>query len=405
MKSQILFYPVDNGNMVLLKLNDNNQTTILFDIFIRNAADDDSDSSKFNVAKHLKENLKRDKLNRPYVDVFLLTHHDEDHIRGFKKHFITCDDISNDDKDNEENEKIVINEIWSSSRFWKKASESNFLIEDAKLFNKEIKKRVNLYKENQKIQEAGKRAIIICDDENNKTEGLEEITKSLFTSFSKINNSDLENKIKIYILGPIPKQEDEDIDDYKKSNRGSVVLSISVFEESYENKILLTGDAEMFVWEYIYNKFEKNLEQLSYDILLVPHHCSWYSIGYKDNNTGEKVLSENALNSLSQAKENSFIIASCMPIKDDDKNPPHYEAKEKYSKIKNIKEFICTSEYKIEDKAVPIIINLTENGPVIQNKIKSYTSENNKNSFTPNKKILLDEPRQIINPISPYGKN
>ena len=50
MKSTITFFPVDNGDMTLIKLSDN--TTILIDINLRDLAEDEEDPS-FDAVKGL----------------------------------------------------------------------------------------------------------------------------------------------------------------------------------------------------------------------------------------------------------------------------------------------------------------------------------------------------------------
>ena len=54
-KSKIIFYPVDNGNMILVKLKDN--TTILIDMHIRKKSHDDNEEDFYDVLSHLKNNL------------------------------------------------------------------------------------------------------------------------------------------------------------------------------------------------------------------------------------------------------------------------------------------------------------------------------------------------------------
>lgn len=55
--AKIIFYPVDNGNMILLKLED--KTTILVDINVRKKASDNDEEDYYDVMSHLKENLKK----------------------------------------------------------------------------------------------------------------------------------------------------------------------------------------------------------------------------------------------------------------------------------------------------------------------------------------------------------
>lgn len=361
--STITFFPVDNGSMTLIKLNDTDETTILVDIFIREKADDD-DEEIYDVGAYLRKQLKKDKNGRPYVDVFLLTHNDDDHIRGLQKHFHLGPPDDYQEPEDDEEPKIIIHEMWSSYRFWKRASDSNKLCEDAKAFNREMKRRVKLFEENKKIQNAGDRAIIIGKDPEGKTNNITEIVRDIDDIFSIINNKDLSDKLNILVLGPLPQQEDESDEDFSQKNRGSVILQVNVTEKNYSNKIILPGDAEVFVWETLWEKFKNNKEKLEYDILLAPHHCSWHSLSYDSiSNSEDPKVSTNAKNALSQAKEGAFIISSSKPIKNDDSDPPSYKAKREYLTIVNKEHFLCTQEYPNEDKVEPIVIKLTESGP------------------------------------------
>ena len=43
---------------------------------------------------------------------------------------------------------------------------------------------------------------------------------------------------------------------------------------------LAAGDAEVLIWEKLWEKHKKKPEVLAYDMLLSPHHCSWHSLSY-----------------------------------------------------------------------------------------------------------------------------
>ena len=86
MPTTVTFFPVDNGDMTLIRLGDVDATTILIDVNIRVDADDPSSPVR-DVAKDLRGQLKKDTNGRPYVDAFLLSHPDQDHCRGLTRHF------------------------------------------------------------------------------------------------------------------------------------------------------------------------------------------------------------------------------------------------------------------------------------------------------------------------------
>ncbi|RXJ79339.1 hypothetical protein [Arcobacter sp. F2176] len=353
--SKMTFLPVDNGNMVLIKLNDSNKTTILYDMYIREKACDENDDS-YDVLGYLKNNLNKDEEGRLFVDVFILSHHDDDHIRGFQNHFHTGD-IKEYIKDSD---KIYIKEIWGSSRFFKRADKYNTLEANAKAFNTEMKRRYKLHKDNKVIQEEGNRIIILGESEDDKTDHVQDIVYKIGDTIKKLNNKDISSKIEIELLGPIEQQDGEAEDLYKRKNRGSVVLQLNIKEGNYTNQILLTGDSGADVLEYMHEIYP--LSSFEYDILQAPHHCSKYSmynqIGQGENKICE--LSETAFEILSQAKTGAKIIASCREFGNE--TPPHNEAKEKYEEIVEISNFLYTAGHKKKGKVEPIELEFTQEG-------------------------------------------
>ena len=105
----------------------------------------DPDDDTRDVAKDLRDRLGRDAKNRPYVDAFLLTHPDADHIRGLQNHFWlgSLADYPDDKKPDGE-KRIVIRELWSSPLVFRRACKNHTLCDDAKAFNTEAKRRVKV---------------------------------------------------------------------------------------------------------------------------------------------------------------------------------------------------------------------------------------------------------------------
>lgn len=358
--STLTVFPVGskNGGMILLKLNDIDKTTVLIDCSIG----DELIADYCDVNQELKQRLPLDSKGRPYVDAFILTHRHDDHVKGFQKHFHLgpLDEY----KDDDEERKIIVRELWSTYLFWKPSSINYSLCEDAKAFNKEMKRRVKLYEDNGCIQSEGDRAIIIGKDPDGKTDDLTEINYDIEDSFTKINGRDISTKISGFILGPIEKQEGEEEEDFTNKNRQSIILQLIVSQNEYDNKILITGDAECLVWDTLWDKYKSDSSRLEYDILLAPHHCSWHSLSYDSQSQDENpTVCENAKNALSQKMESAFIVSQSKIIKDSDEDPPSEAAKSEYVDIVGKNQFYCTNEYPDKKKPEPLEFNLTGYGP------------------------------------------
>lgn len=358
--STVTFFPVGekNGGMTLIKLNDTKNTTILVDCSIG----DELIADYCDVNQELRDKLPTDSNKRPYVDTFILTHRHDDHVKGFINHFHTgpLDDYDDD----ADEKKIVIKEMWSSHNFWKPSSASYKLCESAKAFNREMKRRVDLFKEKKAIQSEGDRAIVIGKDPEGRTDDIGDINYDIGDTFTKINNLDISSKLEGFILSPIEQQESEDDECFTDKNRQSVAIQLTVIQGQYRNKLMIAADAECLVWETLWKRYEDKNERLEYDILSAPHHCSWHSLSYDSQSECEDPkVCEDAKKALSQKKDGAFIVSQSRIIQDSDGDPPSQAAKDEYVEIIGEDQFICTNEYPDKKKPEPIEFNLTGDGP------------------------------------------
>ena len=47
-----------------------------------------------------------------------------------------------------------------------------------------------------------------------------------------------------------------------------------------QGRYLIGGDAEVGVWDRIWDHNKNQSDRLAYDVLIAPHHCSWHSLSY-----------------------------------------------------------------------------------------------------------------------------
>ena len=352
----IIYFPVGNGDTILVRLSD--KTDILFDCNITEASRDESDEQHYDVHSHLLRTLKKDTDETPYVDTFILTHPDQDHCRGFSTTFFTGNPANYGDEHREDG-LIRIDELWFSPRLFNRKDSD--ICDEARAFRREAKRRMRLYKEDDPAKsEPGNRLRIIGYSDSPDLEGLENIISTPGNAVNMINGA---NKKDFSFFIHAPFKDDTD-SMWGERNLTSVVLQarFDIDGEKHAALAFFGGDAGCDVWERIFDRSKD--ETLKWDIFLSPHHCSWSFFSrepYKDN----KTPSEKCLKLLRKGREGAFVVASCKPIKRDDDNPPHYAAKQQYIKIAGEKKFFATMEYPNADKPLPLELRLTKNGPQI----------------------------------------
>jgi hypothetical protein len=340
MTVKTLHFRVDNGDMALIFLESGR--VILTDINIRGKADDPNDPMP-NVAQQLRKVLKRDEKGRLYVDAFLLTHPDEDHIRGLMNHF----HLGPPSSWVKSTDKILIKEMWSSPIVFRRADKKDHkLCDDAKAWASEARRRVQLFKDAGWAAD-GDRVKILGEDIDGKTNGLRAILVKIEETFDTICGV-TDNSFVARLLAPRPAENVAEEEELTKNN-SSVILHLSLKIGGVTSaRYLLCGDAEVAIWEKVWNHHKNTPERLQYDVLIAPHHCSWHSLSWDSwSDFGESArLSPDARKALGQALQGAFVIASSKAIKDDEDDPPCIRAKREYLAIvRGVGgQFICLGE-------------------------------------------------------------
>ncbi|WP_306168937.1 metallohydrolase [Halomonas sp. MMSF_3323] len=365
MPTTLTFFPVGNGDMTLIKFGDGVATTLMIDVNIRQDADDPNGDAH-DVARDLRERLKRDDKGRPYVDAFLLSHPDEDHCRGITRHFHLgpLDEYPDDDEDDQD-KRIVIREIWSSPIvFRRKKKDSPNLCPDAEAFAKEARRRVSVNRKQAFIVGEGDRILILGEDVEGKTDDLGSILIKVDERFSRINGKE-SSYFSGLLLAPLEVKDEESEEDSLAKNRSSTIINFTLAADASTPdgaNFVTGGDAEVFIWNRLWEHYESEAEALSYDLLQAPHHCSWHSLSHDSwSDDGEDAeVDEGARNALSQARDGAIIVASCNPIEDDDNDPPCIRAKREYQDIlkDGSGDFYCTGD----DPNSTLVFTVTADG-------------------------------------------
>lgn len=364
MVAKITFFPVGNGDMTLIELESGR--TVLIDVNIRAAADDEDDDTP-DVAKMLRDRLKRDSEGRLHVDAFLLSHPDKDHCTGLKKHF----HLGPPADWSKAADKIFIREVWSSPMVFRRASRNHVLCDDACAFNSEARRRVQRFRDTGGSVSEGDRILILGEDENGKTDDLAAILVKVDEIFNRVNGR-YDFSMSARLLAPQPKSDDEDEEELRSKNHSSTILNISLVGDGRTDvcRFLTGGDAEVAIWERLWQQHATRPDWLAYDILQTPHHCSWHSLSYDSwSEKGEDAeVCEDARNALAQARKGAVLVASSKAIRDDDNDPPCIRAKREYEAIAEDANgsFKCVGEP--ENKPDLLEFEVGQDGPRLKTK-------------------------------------
>jgi hypothetical protein len=356
MSSNLLkFYPVDNGDTSLITLSDT--TTIIVDCNIRKDSVGSADPAIYDVKKDILNSINK-RSGIPYTDVFILTHGDCDHCRGFKTHFYQGNPMEYSDE-NKDNDEILVDEMWFSPMI---AEEHTNDDEDA--YQIEAERRLALHQKNSPYKDLpGNRIKIVGYDGNKDYSGLNHLRAIPGTIVNTFNSKE-QDTFSVFIHAPFKEHLSSAI---KDKNTTSIVFQArfkACAEDSeYSCLAMFGGDSDHYSWEIILEKTKKynNEEALNWDIFLAPHHCSWsfFNDRPQKENPEPKTTS---LEVLDYKRDEGKVIASSKKILNDDDNPPHYKAKQQYLKKINSSDFLNTAVEPSEKKPEPIKVEIDSSG-------------------------------------------
>jgi hypothetical protein len=368
-KHRLKFYPVGNGDTTLLTLTD--KSSILIDCNIRAGEETEEGNKIFPVKDDLIESIQTNGDGRPFVDLMILTHPDQDHCRGFQNHFYNGKSPEDYGDSNKNNEEIIINELWCTSMLFNGADN-----DDAKALKKEAERRRKLWVEDKpEKSKNGNRIRMIGYDGDSKYELVPSSIPGEIIDLKTINDNTTGN-FEFFVHGPFKKSLIEATANEDK-NFSSIAMQarfkINKSDSDWSCFYLFGGDADHYRWKEILEKSKAhfNEEKLKWDIFMSPHHCSWTffnDVPYdaKDEN---KKPRESSLELLDYRQGSGKIIASSKVVRSSDKNPPHSEAKKEYQKkLSKNSDFIELSKEPFEKEPKPYVFEVTPKGPTKEGK-------------------------------------
>lgn len=349
---KLTFFPSGNADSCLVDLAGGEK--LLFDYANMHDPDDSADR-RIDLAIALQDDLEQ--AGRDSFDVVAFTHADDDHIRGMSDFF----SLSHASK-YQGDDRIKIDELWVPAAVI--VDDTLQEAEDSRALQDEARYR---FRNSQGIRVFSRPARLkgwLTKAGLSLTDRLHLITDAgqLVPTFTRPDQG-----VEFFVHSPFAERLDADT--VVDRNDCSLVLQAVFDVEGEPTGLLLTADT---TWENLapminITRYYGNEDRLIWDILKVPHHCSYLSLGPDKGKTTTTPIDEVRWLLEEQGNQNAVAISLSWSIPiDDTDQPPHRQAASYYRGVVGIANFKVTMEHPSRSKPEPLIITIDRDGPTIK---------------------------------------
>lgn len=333
MTANIKFFPLGNADTVRIKMADGRM--MLVD-FANMGTDGESPPKKCDLAAELKRELMLDRRN--HFDVVCITHTDTDHCKDFGE-FFHLDHAAK----YQGNGRVEIRELWVPAAAILETS----LTGDALLVRAEARHRLKL---GRGIKVFSRTSML---DGWLRDNGMtpDSVSHLLVDAGSTVPgfSADGPEGVEFFVHCPFGwRQNDNKV---INRNQDSIVMQATFREGGADTKFLLASDVDhetLSIIVHITRKY-KNQDRLRWDLLKLPHHCSYLSLG-PEKGVNETVPEENVRWLMEDCREvGSIVVSPSWPIpvkgsaEDAQTDPPYRQAANYYRRTSRD----CSGDFKV----------------------------------------------------------
>ena len=328
----LVFWPVENGDSTTVVIDA--ETHLQVDLNHLEKAEDD-DEAAWPVIDELVERLPKVD-DRPYLSAFALTHPDQDHCRGFEELL----------------KEVDIGELWFTPRIFREYNKD--LSDDAEAFKKEAERRVEKTIEAEGDDPgAGDRVRIFGHSDILEEDEFKDFPDDRLTRpgsvLTVIDEEDMSDEFRVFVHAPFKD------DDAGERNDTSLGMQLTLRDGTTKIRALLLGDLSYPVIKRIFKVSDS--DDLAWNVLLAPHHCSKAVMYGKDEGEDEEKLKKHIVDAMDDASQTpNRVVSSSKTVPSSNKprdDPPHAKAKKQYETITD--SFLCTM-----DQDEPIVAQLKD---------------------------------------------
>lgn len=344
------FFPLGNADCIRIDLVGGQQ--ILIDYAAMRDASDKNDR-RIDLPVVLRQDLEERK--RDFYDVLGFTHLDEDHIRG-ASNFFYFEHAQKYQEPVDGKKRVKARELWVPAAV---ITEEGCTDED-RIIRQEARYRLK--------QGKGIRVFSRPDALKNwlEGEGLSlEARASLITDAGQVipGWTPEAQGIEFFVHSPFASRTDDGT--YVERNDGCLVLHGTFLVDGVKTRVFFGADTRHAPFsEIIRITCVKNRQdRLESDIVKIPHHTSYLSLGPEQGKTKTTPTEEIAHFYEKQLMFRPKLVSTSWPIPSDDASsqPPHRQAAKYYQDSASAQggEYLVTMEHPSKENPRPLVIEIT----------------------------------------------
>ena len=357
------FFPLGNADCCRIELSCGR--TILIDFAATKDPNDDNDP-RCDLPGLLKDGLK--KTNRDYFDVVAFSHLDKDHFKGASSFFHL-----EHAKKYQVGERIKMNVMWVPAAFITEVGPDD---DEARILQREARYRFRQAK-GIRVFSRPERLEKWCEKNHIKFED----RLHLITDAGEIapEFSLRKDQIEFFVHSPFAiRQNDKPVED---RNEDSLVLHATFDVEGVHTKALMLADSTHEVLSQIVDitEFKRNEKYLEWDIVKIPHHCSYLSIGPDKVTKKTTPVPQVAWLYEKKGQRGAIAVSTSKPIpqagstEDRDSQPPHRQAANYYKDVTRalVGQFVVTMEHPSRNSPKPLVIEIGQSKATLKKSVVS----------------------------------
>ncbi len=350
---KLTFYPLGNADCCLIELQCGQD--ILIDFAATKDASDDDDL-RCDLPNLLKEHLKG--RGKDHFDIVAFSHLDKDHFQGSTDFFYL-----QHAKKYQGNDRKHIKIMWVPAALITEKSPDD---DEAVILQKEARYRLRNGRDI-RVFSRPERLRKWCEENDIDLDKRLHLITDAGELVPEYNMR--EHDVEFFVHSPFAVRQDEQ--SVEDRNEDSLVFHLTIDVEGVKTKSLLMADSTHEVIEQIVDitKSKGNQKRLEWDILKIPHHCSYRSIGPKRGTNRTTPTEQVSWLYEQQVQKGAIAVSTSRPIplegsdEDKDSQPPHRQAAQYYRDVVNVVngQFVVTMEQPSRAAPKPVVIEIKRN--------------------------------------------